>query len=175
MIDDLQKGSIFSHSFPYLIYDQALSMASPYYFCVHTCLSISLATILDHIHTTFCPDYCTNILPVLSLSKSSDSDLSLLKLPSWSLQDTILTGHFSLNLKLFRDSLLPMVCFSNCHTRSFMIAPAASLISEKSTIDSSRSYGATCGSGLHTLTYLSHPSRFFPFTIFTVSCSSYFE
>ena len=56
-----------------------------------------------------------------------DSNLSSSKLPSWSLQDgTVTQHHFFFNLKLFSDTLLPMVCVSNQHTKSFMIWPLKS-------------------------------------------------
>lgn len=91
-------------------------------FFVNTFLSISPATILDRIHTIFCLDYCTNFLPVISLSNTSWlQSISLKAAKRISLWWNCHRVLFFFYLKLLSYSLLSMVCISNWHTKSFMI------------------------------------------------------
>lgn len=71
--------------------------------------------------------YHLNFLRVISFSNSSWLQSILLKAaelisPRWNCH----SEPFFFNLKLFSDTLLPMVCVSNRHTKSFMIWPLES-------------------------------------------------
>lgn len=170
-MDVLQKASFFCILFsPFNLWPSSICYTSSS-FCINTFLSISPATILDHTYITFCLDYCSNSLTVVSLSNSSWSQSIPLQAANvisqrrnchWGpLQLLNAKGeYFKLACKVLHD-----------------LAPAAlsSPISRQSTIHSCNSYGATCALELQALAHASQCLRFLPSTIHLAKTHALFK